>query len=419
MYTTSDFTEYSTFYNQYLIDINIFTNRINFLIENENLKLDLLFIINRFKQILPETNFKFMCNYMSCRDGCYTIYILFKMLLNEKYSQIYFNYILKIKNFTNYIHDNKINDILDEIYDLINDDLLTEFMDIFDSNDNYETLNYEDINNFYLNKEQVNYIIKLLNIPNMNNIQKFIHNYHRLKIFYNLVYCLSNNTETNQSNAKDDFKHRYILNIDKYIIYINYFQVIYYEDMSKKMNKQFVEFTDKDNIYIEDDTQIQIHNDIPSNYSLKSHRSSSYKYIDGQYQYINIPIVEFTNEIKILYSKELIWDMVYSLDEIFVSKFKYYLKYVINYDNVYLDDKYHLNKLINNGPFKVGEKIQNHFINQINTIRYIIYINDIYENYLDYNSDVNCEFRLFLQNICTSFKYDIDYKLVQSNFRLL
>jgi hypothetical protein len=417
MYSTTDFAEYSLFLSKDLFDVQIFTERINFLIENENLKLDLLIVINKLKTMLPETIFKFMCNYMSCKDGCYTIYILFKMLLNEKYSQIYFNYILKIKNFTKYIEDNTIYEILDQIYDFLNDDLLTEFMDIFDSNDNYEPLNLKNID--YLD-ENKNYIIKLLNIPHMNNIQRFIHNYHRLKIFYNLVYCLSHNTETNENNAKDDFRQRYILNIDKYIIYINYFQVIYYEDMSKKMNKQFVASTNEILYkYIEDDNQIQIHNDIPSNYSLKSHRSSSYKYIDGQHQYINTPIVEFTNEVKIRYSKELLWDIVYSLDEIFVHKFKYYLKYVIDYDNVYLNDKYHLNKFINNGPFKIGEKIQNHFKNQINKVRYIKYMNDVYESYLHYNSNKNCEFRLFLENICKSCKYNIDYKLVQSNFRLL
>jgi len=349
---------------------------------------------------------------MSCKDGCYTFYILFKAILNDELYIMFNQYIYPISNFNKILH--KYNDtqqfilIFEYIYDIINDDILSDFMDIFDCNENYEPLNIENIDILDSKRE---IIISFINIPKLNHIQKFIHNYHRIKILYQLVYCFSENTETNEENAKDDFIQRIIMNLDKYIILINYLEVIYYDDISKTIN------------YNSSDTKsdLIIHKNIPSNYFIKKHRMMSYKYDsnEGVHKYINIPIIDLKFEEKLIGINELVWNFLISLDEIFVGKFKYYIERVLDYNNVYLNDKYHLNKYIQNGPFQIGEKIQNHLKNQLNYIRYIKYMNDILNSYQSYNLNPNCEFKLFLQNLCSQFLIDKELTKLKNVFRLL
>lgn len=412
MYKPCDFIEYEDFINKNYYDYSKFINNLNFLIDNENLKLDFLKIIQKLQIILPNNIFKYICDYMSCKDGCYSFYILFKALLNDELYMMYNQYIYPISNFTKSTH--KYNDsqqfmlIFEYIYNIMNDDTLSDFMDIFDCNDNYEPLNIDNID---ILESKRNIIISFINIPKLNHIQKFIHNYHRIKILYQLVYCFSEHTITNEENAKDDFIQRIIMNLDKYIILINYLEVIYYDDISKTIH--FNSSNTK--------TDIIIHYNIPSNYFIKKHRVKSYIYDsnEGVHKYIDIPITELTFEEKLIGINELTWNFLISLDEIFVGKFKYYIERVLDYKNVYLNDKYHLNKYIQNGPFQIGEKLQNYFKDQLNYVRYIKYMNDLLERYQSYNLNPNCEFKLFLQNLCSQFLVEKELSKLKDYFYLV
>lgn len=404
VYEPIDFEQYYDFFSSKCYCIKEFINKLNLIIQNENIVCDIIIILKKLKNILPDNIFNYICNYFNVKDGCYSMYILFKIILENKYELID-NYIIPISNITNrkynndYTNKNNIEityKLIGYIYDYINEDDLYNLVDVLDVNNQYQTLNIKNID--LIDSHQLN---QYLTISNLHIIQKFNHNYYRIKFIYKLVYYISKETNTNEKNARDDFFKRFEYHIDDFIRMYNYIEVLYYEDNYKNNNIRKVE-------------------EIPCAYILKIYHTNINNYKNGVIKSFDMQDIILTNELKYLYVNDLIYCLIYSIHNVFEDKFKLYCKYVLKYDNI--SDIYHFEKYLHNNMFVIGEKLQYNFLQQFKFVRCVKYMKDILDCYNESLHDkqefinTKCEFKLFLDNLIEQFKHKSsleDYYLVR------
>jgi len=398
-YNTKNFEDYKHFFDINCYDIKSFVEKLNFIVENENIICDIYFILKKLKTILNDTIFKYVCDILTTSDGCYVIYILFNIILDKKYDIIN-EYISPISNFVKKIvidvEYGYIN-IMKLIYKYMNNDYLNDMLYVFDTEGKYQSIDIKKISN--IDEELV---INLITIPNINMIQKYIHNYHRIHLFYRLIYCISHNTNTNKENAEEDFLERIDIHIDDLMKMYNYFEVIYYEDMREKISKYTLKYMELFNI--SDSISKYIHKNIPCDYSLKKYNENCINIKNSNPMVINIEPKKINKEQKYNYINDLLFGYIYSINTTFEDKFKNYLNSVLDYDYIYQNDKYNLLKYFRNTPFVIGDKLKLQLKNEINFIKNINFMNKVLINYNDYNYEKNCEFKAFLENICNGYK---------------
>lgn len=402
IYQEQDFQEYKSNIESHEINLKEFVDDINFIIQHEHLQTDFIYLLDELKRLNPNMSIETLGVFQSSQESennCMNeieIYVYLKFLLLDNEIKDEF---IKFTKYIAFSHNlliprrDGIKSVdtclfMKFLYQMMNTDFLTDFMDITDIYGDYIALDTSKINNMsYKNNEYIS--------PSMFlHFIKFSNLYNRLRILYNLIYILSD--ETDACSAQDDFVLRYKQKcIDKFVIMNNFINCIYPRYYNLDANFKLLPGWSKYKLLDEDefDAVENIPSDIELKYVVTFYTEDEYEVYPQDFYHISVKVFRSETE-KIMCVKSFI-----SLDLLLInhSYNNFSRPILMCLENVFkikieeLSDTF--KSRINNNQ-NIRQQIFNSYCNQKNKVEKLQKIKKLEESYFQ-----NDSFKLFLQNI--------------------
>lgn len=383
-YKSEDFVEYNELFSEiHNTSLNEFVESINILVSEKYEMDDIYLCINQISVFNKDLSEYLLDIYKNSSDDVFfrsyayeynfDVYFYCKFLLSDDKSSLdkYFDEFLNITKYL--VNKSNINLFLSELYHYTNDTFLDNYFDYKNSNGEYQKLSPNIVYTHYLDK---NYY---------NKIKKVHHLFTRCKLVSNLIYCISNTpiyTNTNNQNefisGVDDFKLRFINNINKWIQFANLFN----------FNKFVEVYTDSIPIEIQ--------------------RTIIKKIPDNELITLGVNIPNPSHEQKISYIKQFLMTNILTITSIYNGIYKLYMiKPFIKFINYYLD----YNEIYTNDEYRIYE-----WLNY--TEKSIVNFQNKYKEFKNSELYISCQRISYYQNMCNKLSKD-DNKYFELNNYLI